>query len=427
MLKTQRRRISATIADVLGVRSFLFLWLSQIFSQIAFNMLNFVLVLRVYQLTSSNIAAAGLVLTFMVPQLILSLFAGVLVDRFEKKLAMLLTNAARALSLLPLILFGSNLFVLYTSALLVATVTQFFLPAEVPMIPRLVGRALLLPANALFTGTLYGSIIVGYIFAGLSLKFIGPTITFLIIAICFAIASFCNSLLPGDIGGAYLRSQVLRFSLIRYGRILSIVVNDIGEALFTIFRSKHLFLAIMFLTISQTVIVILGALLPGYTATILSLDVEDSSFILLTPAAFGMVVGSILVSQIGHRMRRSRLILPGILLSGVALLLLPIFSRVKNADINLLYPVALTCFFLGLFNAMVIIPSNIIVQEKTVESIRGRVYGMFNALSALFSLFPVAIAGYFSDVFGVGRVMTAIGITIIVFGFTRLIRGKEDI
>lgn len=427
MLKSQRKRITATIADVLRVRSFLFLWLSQIFSQIAFNMLNFVLVLRAYQLTSSNTASAVLVLTFMVPQLILSLFAGVLVDRFEKKFVMLITNAVRALCLLPLIFFESNLLVLYISALLIATVTQFFLPAEVPMIPRLVGRALLLPANALFTGTLYGSIIVGYIFAGLSLKFIGVTMTLLFVAVCFAIASFCNSLLPGSASVSYLRNQVLRFSSIHYGRIFNIVFNDIGEVLFTILRSKHVFLAILFLTISQTVIVILGALLPGYTATILSLDVEDSSFILLTPAAFGMVIGSILVSQIGHRIRRSRLVLPGILLSGVVLLLLPIFSRVKNADINLLYPVILCCFSLGVFNAMVIIPSNIIVQEKTVESIRGRVYGMFNALSALFSIVPVTIAGYFSDVFGVGRVLSFVGIAIITIGLARIIRGKEDI
>lgn len=426
-----------SIASVLRVRPFLFLWLSQIFSQIAFNMLNFVLVLRVYQLTASNAAVSALILFFMFPQLLLALFAGVLVDRIDKKIVMLVTNAARALCLFLPIFFGSNVAVLYITAFIMSIITQFFLPAEVPMIPTLVRKRLLLPANSLFTITLYGSIIVGYILAGPILKFAGIITTFLFLAILFTAASVCNSLLPGKNGRAYVREQVIKISAITYRRVWQVIFNDIGEMLYKIIRGGGIILALTYLTISQTVIVMLGALLPGYTKTMLSTDVEDSSLIILAPAAIGMIAGSFFVARVGSKIRKSRLVLPGSILSGVMLLLLPVFSRFNNSQtflnlapllpFDLFHLVIAVCFLLGFFNAMIIIPANTVIQERSVQSIRGRIYGLFNALSALFSIIPVAIAGYFSDIFGVGKVLTFIGASVIVFGALPFLRGKEDI
>src|SRR5581483_8083144 len=155
-----------TILDALRVRPFLFLWLSQILSQLAFNILNFVLVLRVYQLSGKNTAVSALVLAFMVPQLLLALFAGAVVDRFDKKLIMLVTNIVRALLVLILFILAGQIAFFYVIAFLLAIATQFFIPAEAPMIPQLLKKDLLLPANSLFTGTMYGSIILGYILAG---------------------------------------------------------------------------------------------------------------------------------------------------------------------------------------------------------------------------------------------------------------------
>ena len=433
----EQHKVQASVVDVLRVRPFVFLWASQFFSQIAFNMLNFVLVLRVYQLTGKNTAVSALVLFFLLPQLILSLFAGVLVDRFDKRLVMMITNAARGVLLMPLIVLGDNVLYLYLSAFAISIATQFFLPAEVPMIPSLVKKRLLLPANALFTGTLYGSIIVGYILAGPALKFLGPQISLILIAVCFFIASICNSLLPVTKGSEYLRSQVQRISAITYKRLMLVIFNDIGEVIFMILRSKRILLALAFLTVSQTVIVILGTLLPGYTATVLSIDIEDSSLLLLAPAAFGMIIGSFFVARVGPNIGRSRMVIPGMILSGVMLVLLPVFSRFNTAKtfinltsvmpFDLFHIVIAICLLLGFFNALVIIPSNIILQERSSDAIRGRIYGLFNGLSALISIIPVAVAGYFSDIFGVGKVFTVMGGFIILLGLLPLLRKKEDI
>lgn len=417
-----------SFASVLRRRSFVFLWLAQITSQIAFNMLNFVLLLRIYQLTGKNSAVSLLVLAFMLPQLVLSLFAGVVVDRFDKKLVLFFTNIARALALLPLILFALNPLIIYIFAFAVSTATQFFVPAEASMIPKLVRRGLLLSGNSIFIGTLYGSIITGYILAGPALKFLGSTTALSLLVLLFLLSAVFNLLLPGQSTGEYLNNQIKRIFSTTYHRIIRVIFNDIGEMLYAIIVSRHLLLAIIFMTISQATIIVLGALLPGYAATILGIDVEDSSLILLAPAAFGMVLGSLFVAHIGLRMKRSRLVVPGFILSGILMILLSLFSpRLSSSNLNMLYLVMATCFLLGVFNAFVIVPANTVIGQRSADLIRGRIYGMFNASSALVAILLVVAGGYFSDIFGIGRVLSVLGGIIVILGFLPLLKGKEDI
>jgi len=424
-----------TILDALRVRPFLFLWLSQILSQLAFNILNFVLVLRVYQLSGKNTAVSALVLAFMVPQLLLALFAGAVVDRFDKKLIMLVTNIVRALLVLILFILAGQIAFFYVIAFLLAIATQFFIPAEAPMIPQLLKKDLLLPANSLFTGTMYGSIILGYILAGPGLKLFGPHMVFVLLAVFFALAGVFNSLLPSRTIKSTSQKKKGSSLAFSYTSLMKGLFDDIGHAILTVIRTKFVFFALLLLTLSQTVVIILGSLFPGYAATILSVQVEDSSLLLLAPAALGMILGSVFVAQTGRRVKERIFMMIGLLLSGVSLLFLSTLSRFDTTrtflyitsilPIDLLHFVVGICFLLGFFNAMISIPANIIIQEKSDESLRGRIYGLFNGLSAFAAIIPVAIAGYFSDIFGVGKVMTFIAFFIVLAGILTIWKRKD--
>ncbi len=61
--------------EILLRRPFLFLWLAQIASQLAFNMMNFVLILFVFERTSSNTAVSGIVIAFTLPALFFGMLA----------------------------------------------------------------------------------------------------------------------------------------------------------------------------------------------------------------------------------------------------------------------------------------------------------------------------------------------------------------
>src|SRR5579872_5283402 len=121
-------------------RSFFFLWLAEVFSQIAMNTMNFILILVAFSLTNSNTAVSGIVLSFTIPAIFFGILAGIFVDRWNKKYVLFVANALRALLLFVLSFIHSNLFGLYLLTFLISIITQFFIPAETPMIPLIVKK-----------------------------------------------------------------------------------------------------------------------------------------------------------------------------------------------------------------------------------------------------------------------------------------------
>ena len=108
----------------------------------------------VYDLTGSTMASAGVFLTSLLPQVLVGLVAGVLVDRWDRRRTMIAANLLLAVGLLPLLLVnGAGLiWVVYPVLVFEAVVETFFAPAEQAMLPRVVDdadSAELVTANAL--------------------------------------------------------------------------------------------------------------------------------------------------------------------------------------------------------------------------------------------------------------------------------------
>lgn len=101
------------------------------------NLLNFILLIVVFNLSNSNIAVAGVVLSFTVPSILFGILAGVYVDKWNKKNVLVYTNALRAVAVFPLIFVSHQLFFVYGLSFLVSLITQFFIPAETPIIPHI--------------------------------------------------------------------------------------------------------------------------------------------------------------------------------------------------------------------------------------------------------------------------------------------------
>src|SRR5258706_345326 len=97
------------LLHALANKSFLFLWIAEIFSQVAMNMMNFILILVAFSLTNSNTAVSGIVLSFTIPAVIFGVLAGVYVDRWNKKQVLFITNITRTIFLIFLAIFNKSL------------------------------------------------------------------------------------------------------------------------------------------------------------------------------------------------------------------------------------------------------------------------------------------------------------------------------
>ena len=386
--------------QVVRIRPFLFLWTGQVISQIAQNMMVYVLVLKVYALTNSTSAVSALVLAVALPSIFFGITAGVFVDRWEKRKVLTICNLSRAFIIFGFFFTSENYFWIFVLAILASSVNQFFVPAEAPSLPRLVPENLLLTANSLFTLTFYVSVMLGYLLSGPALLVFGDKNVFILIALLMLLAAILVSRLPVLSNG-------------HKGQSLSKIWNELLEGFSYVRKEKKIGNCLLLLIASQGLIAALGALAPAFADKIMHINTNQASVFILGPAALGVGVGALLVGHIGARFNKQKLTNIGIFGAGLGLTLLPISLWFSLIAVFLF-------FLIGLFNAFVDVPSNTTLQEESDDNIRGRVYGLLTAFGGAAAILPVSILGVFADLIGVKETIMIVGIIIVGYGIFRI-------
>ncbi|HSW47589.1 MAG TPA: MFS transporter [Candidatus Saccharimonadales bacterium] len=406
--------------SALSERAFLYLWIGEIFTQIPTHLFNFFLVLLVFKITHSNTAVSGVVLSFTVPAILFGSIAGAYVDRWDKKKVIIITNIARAILMIILIFFLNNIFMIYIVSLAVSVLVQFFIPAETPMVPLVVGEKKLLSANALFGMAIFASILVAYVLSGPVIILLKPTGTLILLAAMLFTGAGFISLID-------IKSKITIKSVVKKAEIF----KDIKHVFLLMSKTKQISRSLFLLAMSQILILVVATIAPGYASQILKIQIEDFPLLFAAPAALGMVLGATLIIKIFHSHVKEKLITFGIFVSGVAMMLLPYGSKVASrgfvmalnvylphiVEINILHIMVFLAFVLGVANSFVFVPANTILQEKTTDEVRGKLYGILNSVIGALSLLPIIIVGGLSDIVGVGVVITGIGISILLVGF----------
>ena len=137
--------------SVLRQRDFALLWFAGLVSITGDWMLVVALPITVYELTGSAFATGAILITNKLAALLLGSIAGVFVDRWDRKRTMVIANLIRGPALLLLLMVDSadRVWIVYVVAAVMSAVGQFFRPAENALLPLLVGKEQLVPANAL--------------------------------------------------------------------------------------------------------------------------------------------------------------------------------------------------------------------------------------------------------------------------------------
>lgn len=409
------------VVSVFKSRPFSLLMISEFFSQLAFNMQHFVLIFVIYELTRSNTAISGVILSFTIPAVLLSIVSGVYVDRWNKKRVLFFTNLIRGILLIPFFFSDLHLSLIYALTFFIAVATQFFLPAESSIIPTLVKKDLLLPANAAFSFGIYATTLLGYIFSGPVFIILGRTNTFIFLSLLFFLSA---ALIP------FIKIPKKAKQKISISNKLPSLTTEAVEIFSFIRRTKKVMHALVMLTIAQAVIFMFAVLVPGYAATVLKIKLESLSWILVAPAGLGMGLGALTLGGFGKKINRKWLSSSGFMITGVTFILFSfvnmaiqsgfITSLNKSLPFGLyltpLYFVIIMAVVIGFSISLVFAPSNTTIQLETDESMRGRVYGFLNALIGAVSFLPVVLAGGLADILGTVTVLIGFGIMMILLG-----------
>jgi len=447
---------SPGILAVLRNRNFLYLWIAQLLSQTAQQMINYVLVVQVDALSQSSTAVSGIIIAFTLPAILFSAIAGVYVDRQPKRRVLIVTNAGRALTMLGYIFltdphFGLGaLTVIYLATLIFASVSQFFVPAEGAAIPLLVKRDQLIAANSLFNLTFTGSQLLGFLILGpLFLKLLvrdnnfGPF--YIVLGVLYVGCTLLTWLLPNnerveasENGDGTLKARI------------GAAVEELKEGWSYIRTDQAIFGAIIQWSVAIAVLMMLAVVGPRFIAIELGLKPEDL-YLLLFPGGVGLVAGVILVGRWATEQNRLRMINYAMLAAGVGLLIFSVIGWTVRALVGLVTtgqppwvagnsPVVtaaaspwliglmmILIFLLGALNSFVSVPAQTTLQERAREDIRARVFSAFYTVSNIILIFPLVVAGPLADTIGVVQTVAVIGVAVIgvaVWGIRRGLNQK---
>src|SRR4029078_1548523 len=148
--------------------SFSALWTGQLISAIGDRIHQIALAFVFVDATHSYLAVGGVFLVATLPNLLFGPIAGGLVDRWDHREVMIVSDLLRAgLVLLIPLAAVTNLALAYPIVFLVTTVSIFFRPAKGAILPRMVAPDDLVPAHySLWAGQAFADI-AGYALAGL--------------------------------------------------------------------------------------------------------------------------------------------------------------------------------------------------------------------------------------------------------------------
>ena len=157
--------------DALAIRDFRLLWIANLVASFAMQMQMVARGWLIYDITSSPMALAWVILSFMLPSFVFSLWGGVIADRVRKKPIMIgaqLLNTAATVLLAVIIYRGDVTFWHFIYfGLFNGTILSFSMPARSAVIPELVPKHIVVNAMALQSSTYSLSRVAGPSLAGL--------------------------------------------------------------------------------------------------------------------------------------------------------------------------------------------------------------------------------------------------------------------
>ena len=383
-------------------RSFAILWAGQIVSQLA-DKIFFVLLIALvvnYQPPRmfENSMRSAVMIANTLPAVLFGSAAGIFVDRWSKKQILWTTTLGRGLLVLLIPLLPRQFYWLLLVAFCESILTQFFAPAEQAAIPVVVQPRNLMSANALFTTTMMGSLVVGFAIGE-------PVLT-------WATTWGGNHGREALVGGLYLLSAVVLGYLplreTKTSHTLSLHPwHDLQQGFHYLRQKRLISNAMVQLTMLYCVFAAMSVLAIGLADEI---GLKPTQFgFLLAAAGIGLILGAGILGQWGEKLHHFPLPLIGFISMGLVLVA---FSFIQQLWLGLLLSV-----LLGLGAALVGVPMQTLIQVETPPEMRGKVFGFQNNVVNIALSLPLAIAGLLADAVGLRLVLVTMGITVGFAGF----------
>jgi MFS family permease len=392
------RRKTDGVGHVLRSPNVRWLYAGQLISQVGDGVSKVALLWFVYALTGSALKMTLIGVLQTLPPLLLGPFAGIVVDRVSKRTLMIVLDVARTILLaaIPtLYAWGLlNLVGLYVLVFAVAMFSVAFGPALSSTLPLMVEKKQLTKINALMQSAVTFGQLLGPALSGILITVIGAQNALYVNAAGFLMSALCKLPLRLPAAASKRRS---RHSVVE-------ALDELREGISFIFvRRRLLFLLMIIASIFSLGETAFVALLPLVGDRLLHVDPDTLGW-LWSSLGFGIFASTLWLFWTKQPDVCPRILLIGAAaaLGGAAILILPrMTSTVLVAGL-----IAAVGAGSGLITPLI----SATLQERTPQSLLGRVFGVFNTGTMAFAMLGLTLFGWAADAFGLTTALASIGI-----------------
>jgi MFS transporter, DHA3 family, macrolide efflux protein len=394
--------------QALAIPSFRKLWVAQIVSIFGdFLALYAVLSEMAFRMHASPRAITMVSVSFLLPIALIGPLAGVFVDRWDPKRTMVVSDLARAVLALGLVIAGAPWHI-YLVFVAISAFSSFFMPARSVILPQIVPPTGLLSANAAIQQTMQMVQMASPVVAGALVGWAGP-------ASCYFLdsASFLFS-------GLMIWNMTIPERPPHPDKQVNTVLRDLFSGMRYILTHPIMSFVILSLAAGTFAMSAFGSLIAVFVRDVL----HANSYLfgaLGTLIGAGMLGGGIAVAPLARRVKeKGHLVNAGILACGVAIGAIAwIPSKVVSV---------LGCFGLGLGASLLIIPAMALMQGQVPAEMRGRVSSSAMSMISISQAIALLFAGNLASRFGIVAVFhgsSALLLLIAIGGAIRLRRPLE--
>lgn len=388
--------------EIFSNKNFTFLWFGQIISNFGDRLNQMALVALVYQRNpGSEMALAKLISFTIIPVFIVGPIAGVWVDRFDRRKVMIFSDLIRGALVLsiPFFIHINQILPIYFVIFLTFSLSRFFIPSKMAIIPDIVSKESLLLANTLQGTTNMIGNVAGLVVAGIivNIRFIGAVGGFYIDAFTFFISAGLISMMARDGVAKNIKDGVTAAGRAIKDYARRPILSEMKEGIHYLatFKNMRLVMGAFFLLMAG-----LGAIscvIIVFIQNAFGTSTRDLGFIGMF-FVVGLFLGTLVFGRMGHKLERRRAIFLSFIEAGAFITLFAFFVQKYP---NLLVAGIISAA-LGAAASPIMVISNTLTHEAMPEEVRGRIFSsleMIIHLSFMIFMFLSAYAAKYIDRF----------------------------
>ena len=390
-------------ASIIKNRNFAFMWFGHLISHAGDAVFMIALPWLMLDITGSKSLTSLVSMSAYLPAVLFGLFAGVVVDRYNRKWIMIYSDILRALlvAVIPLSLIYGFISPLLIGAITfsLSTFSAFFYPARDSLIPHIVTAEELPAANSAISVSGQMSHLLGPLFAGIGISIFGLRHLFTADAISFLFSILLISLIVGPARELTIEKHPPKWQGIVDG--------------LTYVNSHKGLRTLLILTFVNNIFIMGPAIigLPVFVREVLTSDFGVLAKLEVAMAT-GMIVGSIVFWKAEKNISPISILLFGIVMDGVT------YTFLFFADTSFIAILVLIIHGIGI--PLITVSRTTIIQAVVPDEFRGRLFSMIYMAVMGTTAISVGLTGFILEFIGADSLFLLIGVgaaSTVIIGF----------